>query len=164
MRTAYLVAAVLALSLGASAQAPTVYVQWTRLHPQGWEAVSDWAALPKKVDPTPAGSAWERRRSLSPVDDEPGWVAAVKIESGGRTTVVYGCDQYVVKIVHGDVYSYCWVMGRLDLQRISGDDKTWWLPIPSPAEGEIRHGKYVDKPLWWEHMDKVGLPHPGGAK
>jgi len=160
MRTAHLVILMLAFSLWASAQKPTVYVQWTRLHPRGWEPVSDWSKLPKKADPTQGP---DRRRSSSPVDDEPGWVSAVKVE-GASTLVVYGCDQYAVKVFPEAAYSFCWVAGRLDVQRVAADESTWWIPLPSVSEDEIRHGKYVIKSLWWEHLDKIGLPHPGGAQ
>jgi len=151
------VALAILLAAASLSAAPKVFVQWTRLHPQGWEPVSDWSKLPKKADPTQEP---DRRRSGSPVDDEPGWVAAVKIE-GSRTVVVYGCDQYAVKVFPEAAYSFCWVAGRLDVQRVASDDSTWWIPLPSVSDDEIRHGKYVFKSLWWEHLDKLGLPHPG---
>lgn len=77
---------------------PRLYVQWSRINPQGFEQVTDWSALPNK--PYMQG----------PLDGAPGWVAAVRIDG----KVISACDHYAVvadaKQAH--IISYCWLDGK----------------------------------------------------
>lgn len=138
-----------------------LFVQWTRLHPKGWEKVVNWTTLPSRQDPTPLGKTY-------PVDDKPGWVAALKVVTD-RTVTVYGCDHYAVKKTTDTFYTYCWTERSgsffLEIQRIPfhQDSSGKLLKVinpPLPTATEIRHGKFVSRTLWWEHLAAAGLPLP----
>jgi hypothetical protein len=149
-------------SLPAFAQSVTV--QWTRLHPQGFEQVTDWNALPSKPDPSHTDLV---------LDDKPGWIAAIMIGNH----IIFGCDHYAVKWESDSVTSYCirddkaWYGDKLGAQVCSdsgaifmcmdfGDFETAYKDdrilninefVPPPA-GSIRHGKFMPQPLWREHV------------
>jgi hypothetical protein len=166
MKTVFLL---LALLYPVLAQAQSISVQWTRLHPQGFEAVKDWAALPKKSDPEK-----DFVHSSASVNDDAGWVAAVKI--GNR--IVYGCDHYAVLQFTASVRSYCWrddakwyskTLGAevcdYDLNATRCTSYGTFPPFNKaepnlstkqfqlPADSAIRHGKYVSSFLWAEHVN-----------
>jgi hypothetical protein len=82
----------------APAQTARIYVQWSRSNPQGFEQVAHWGSLPYK--PYMSG----------PMDDAPGWVAALKIDG----KIIVGCDHYAVvsDVAQRHITSYCWMDGN----------------------------------------------------
>jgi hypothetical protein len=169
-RTLLAIAALWALSIVPFAQAkklPEISVQWTLLHPRGFEHVKSWADLPKKPDPD------DQRAQLGPIDDLPGWISAIKI----GTRIISSCDQYAVVQKHSYIESYCWreshwyfngigcEVCRYDSTGTScvyyGDYKprfdrnsNFSLPlyqIKPPDMNLVFHGKYMPDQLWGQH-------------